>query len=170
MGTNLFALFNRDGLWSKASLSFGTKNWKKSFIAITVRYNFHVIQYFNTLIQWFPNFFSARSTSKISLVREAQKINLYYSLGTTWVNLADHYWSAEQTLGITALIDCLLMIIQQGKKHAAHQPLSQASKFTNSTLEYDVNYWTLSIKNVFEMEFKQNQFSLGSAHKWRHGL
>ena len=51
----------------------------------------------DVLNQWFPNFFSARSTSKILVVREAQKINLNCTLRTTWANLA------EQTLGLTEL-------------------------------------------------------------------
>ena len=55
------------------------------------------------LEQWFPNFYSARSTSKILVIYEAQKIHLYCISRTTWANLEDHKWSVEQTLGITDL-------------------------------------------------------------------
>ena len=37
-----------------------------------------------------PNLFSPRSTSKIRVVREAQKINLYCISRTTWAYLSDH--------------------------------------------------------------------------------
>jgi hypothetical protein len=37
------------------------------------------------------------------VVREGQKIDLYWDLRTTSGNLADHHWSAEQTLGTTVL-------------------------------------------------------------------
>ncbi len=37
------------------------------------------------------------------VVREGQNIDLYRDSRTTSANLADHQWSAEQTLGITGL-------------------------------------------------------------------
>ncbi len=37
------------------------------------------------------------------MVREAQNIDLYRDWRTTSAILADHQWSAEQTLGITGL-------------------------------------------------------------------
>jgi len=51
--------------------------------------------------QWFPNFFGSRTTQKNLIVREGQNIDLYMDSRTTSANLADHQWSAEQTLGIT---------------------------------------------------------------------
>jgi len=59
--------------------------------------------YLQSLTQWFPNFFGSRTTYKILVVREGQNIDLYRDSRTTSANLADHQWSAEQTLGITAL-------------------------------------------------------------------
>ncbi len=53
--------------------------------------------------QWFPNFSDTRTTLKNLVVREAQNIDLYWELRTTLANLADHQWSAEQTLGITGV-------------------------------------------------------------------
>ncbi len=44
------------------------------------------------------------------MVREVQNIDLYRVLRTTLANLADHQWSAEQTLGITAL-ECHVLIL-----------------------------------------------------------
>ncbi len=40
------------------------------------------------------------------MVRGAQNIELYNDLRTTSANLADHLWSAEQTLGITGVRPC----------------------------------------------------------------
>ncbi len=57
----------------------------------------------HALSQWFPNFSDTRTTLKNLVVREAQNIDLYWELRTTLANLADHQWSAEQTLGITGL-------------------------------------------------------------------
>jgi len=57
-----------------------------------------------TLVQWFPNFFGSRTTWKNLVVREGQNVELYRDSRTTSANLADHLWSAEQTLGITALV------------------------------------------------------------------
>ncbi len=51
--------------------------------------------------QCFPNFSCARTTSNLCVVREAQNIDLYRDLRTTSANIADHLWSAEQTLRIT---------------------------------------------------------------------
>jgi hypothetical protein len=56
-----------------------------------------------SLYQWFPNFFGSRTTYKNLVVREGQNIYLYGDSRTTSAYLADHQWSAEQTLGITAL-------------------------------------------------------------------
>ena len=55
------------------------------------------------LKQWFPNFSGARTTSNFLVHRQALNIDLYGDSRTTWANLADHQWSEEQTLGITAL-------------------------------------------------------------------
>jgi len=44
------------------------------------------------------------------MVREAQNIDLYRELRATSANLADHQWSAEQALGITAIVHSLSMI------------------------------------------------------------
>ncbi len=42
----------------------------------------------------------------ILVLRESPKFELYRDWQTTWANLADHQWSAEQTLGITDLPHC----------------------------------------------------------------
>ena len=42
------------------------------------------------LDQWFPIFYIAQTTKSILVVREAQNIDLYKDLRTTWANLADH--------------------------------------------------------------------------------
>jgi len=59
---------------------------------------------YKPLIQWFPNFFGSRTTQKNLVVREGQNIDLYKDSRTTSANLADHWWSTQQNLGITALI------------------------------------------------------------------
>ncbi len=53
-----------------------------------------------------PNifWFAARPNQKYLVVREGQNIDLYKDSWTTSANLANHKWSAEQTLGITDLI------------------------------------------------------------------
>jgi len=52
------------------------------------------------------------------VVRNAENIDFNRDLRTTSANLADHYWSAEQTLGISALetlracfINCIMLRI-----------------------------------------------------------
>jgi hypothetical protein len=61
------------------------------------------IQLILLLDQWFPNFSGARTTKNILVLREAQNIDLYWDSRTTWASMADHLWSAEQTLGNTVL-------------------------------------------------------------------
>ena len=58
--------------------------------------------------QWFPNFSGARTPSIILVLRKAQNIDLYRDLRTIRANLANHQWSAEQTLGTTAGPDFFL--------------------------------------------------------------
>ena len=55
------------------------------------------------LMQWFPNFSSARTTQTILVLRVAQNIDLHRDSPTTCANLVDHQWSAEQTLGNTVI-------------------------------------------------------------------
>ena len=62
------------------------------------------LQSYFRLVQWFPNFSGVRTTWNILVLREAQNIDLYKDWWTTWATLADHQWSAEQTLGITGLV------------------------------------------------------------------
>jgi len=73
----------------------------------TLLYNIYEIVLVATcgdwLQQWFPNFFGSQTTYKDLVVREGQNIDLYGDSRTTSANLADHQWSAEQTLGITGL-------------------------------------------------------------------
>ena len=69
-----------------------------------MRNPFTMTNFDQTLVQWFPNFSGLRTTQKNLVIREAQNIQLYRDWRTTSANLADHQWSAEQTLGITALV------------------------------------------------------------------
>ncbi len=56
----------------------------------------------NSIAQWFPNYSGTRTTWNNLVVREAQNIDLNRDSRTTLANLADHQWSSEQNLGITA--------------------------------------------------------------------
>ncbi len=48
-----------------------------------------------------PNFFGVRTTKNMLVLREPQNIDLYWD--STWASLADHVWSAQQTLGTIVL-------------------------------------------------------------------
>ncbi len=58
-------------------------------------------------MQWFSNFFNVRTTLNNLVVREAQDIALYGDSRNTSANLADHLWSAEQTLRNTGLMESI---------------------------------------------------------------
>ncbi len=49
------------------------------------------------------------------MVREGQNIELYRDSRTTSASLADHQWSAEQTLGITGVANELIIASQSNK-------------------------------------------------------
>jgi hypothetical protein len=55
------------------------------------------------LKQWFQNFSGPQTTWNILVLLEEQNNDLHRDWRTTRANRADHQWSAEQTLGITAL-------------------------------------------------------------------
>ncbi len=77
--------------------------WFSAFFKKKAILQNHKAIYYNVLGQWFPNFSDARTTKNILVIREAQNIDLYGDWRTTWASLADHQWSAMQTLGITVL-------------------------------------------------------------------
>jgi hypothetical protein len=56
------------------------------------------------------------------VVREGQNIELHRDSRTTLANLADHQWSAEQTLGSTGLVAIVLdnAEMKQTSKHASN--------------------------------------------------
>ncbi len=104
-------LFTLHGIWQMANKFDNSESnwlwnderqhlfaWQTKLVEIDPRWHFAC----DTLYQWFPNFFPDHL---YLVVREAQYINLYRDWRTSSANLADDQWSAEQTLGITALYD-----------------------------------------------------------------
>ncbi len=90
------------------------------------------------LSQWFPNFSGVRTTSNISVLCEAQNIDFYRDWRTTWTNLADHQWSAEQTLGITEL----------------------SGRFDISNHRFSINFATLWLSGEEKTMLKEHQTNL----------
>ncbi len=71
------------------------------------------------------------------MVREGQNIELYRDSRTTSASLADHQWSAEQTLGITDLDtqnSANLRILRETKQELAESLGFEEPRLKNTTL------------------------------------
>ncbi len=110
--SHIWNFYYMNDLWTTTTFS-GPKGLTVSSTFLTL--NGGVTKLFSTsifhwtwrrdfFVQWFPIFSGARNTLNILVLREAQNIDLYRDWRTTRDNLADHLWSAEQTLGITVLV------------------------------------------------------------------
>ncbi len=78
----------------------GTIEVKVKFSTQVELINFLNLTFVRTVV---PKFFLCADHLKYFSAPRRWKIDFYCDWRTTWANIADHQWSEEQTLGITAL-------------------------------------------------------------------